>query len=75
MKYKYVKDNPRIETQFVDGKEEEILFEINNRTHMNVGEIHSEYFTTTLTIKEVDEDELPDELLVISISRFKKVKA
>lgn len=75
MKYKYVKSNPRIETQFVDGAEEEILFEVNTRTHIDVGELHSNYIASQLTIKELEDDELPDELLVISISRFKKVNA
>lgn len=42
---KYRKKTPRISFQFVDSDTEEILFEINDRNWMNIGELFSDgYF-------------------------------
>lgn len=49
---RYAKDTPRLSVKFIDSKTEEILFEVNNRTWMDIGEIFTNKIVSSLMDQE-----------------------
>lgn len=68
---RYVKDTPRIPVKFINADTEEIIFEINDRTWMNVGESLTDYFVENLFKTELKDKKRPKNLMVLTVSNFK----
>lgn len=69
---KYVKENPRLRVQFFNSKNDELLFEIHDRTWMNIGEILTAHYVTKLMNNEMKGRVLPEDLMVLVASEYKK---
>ena len=70
----YIKDNPRLNVKFLDGDDtSKVLFEVNNRNHMDVGEMFSDTYVTALINQSIAEQNLPDNVLVLVTGQFRKV--
>lgn len=69
---KYVKENPRLKVQFYNNKNNELLFQIHDRTWMNIGEILTTHYVSKLMNNELKGQVLPDDLLIIVESEYKK---
>ncbi|MFW6246558.1 MAG: hypothetical protein ACOC22_00080 [bacterium] len=69
---KYIKENPRLKVQFFNSDNDELLFEIHDRTHMNIGEILTTYYVSKLINSELKGRVLPENLLVLVVSEYKK---
>lgn len=67
---KYIKNTPRLTVQFVDNDTEEILFEVNDRSWMNVGEILTDYSVDSIMKHEFKDKEMPTNLMVLVVSEF-----
>ena len=57
---RYIKDTPRLTVKFFDGDSEEKLFEISNRTWMDVGEMFTDHNVTELIRQTIQDENLPD---------------
>lgn len=70
---KFIKDTPRLSVKFLDGNDtSKTLFEINNRDHMDVGEMFSDTYVTLLINQTISEQNLPDNVIVVVSAIFNK---
>jgi len=70
---KYQKTQPRLSVKFLDGNDtSKVLFEVNDRDHMNVGEMFSDTYVTALVNQSIKKQNLPDNVLVLVTSEFHK---
>ena len=71
---RYIKDTPRLTVKFLDGNDtSKLLFEVNNRDHINVGEMFSDTYVSALIEQTIDEQNLPDNVLVLVTGQFRKL--
>lgn len=68
---KYVKETPRIIVKFINADTEEVLFELKDRSWMDVGQVFSDGITTTIIEQELKNKKLPKNLMVIAVGEFK----
>jgi hypothetical protein len=71
---RYKKETSRITVKFIDGDTEELLFEIKDRNHTNLGELFTDYVVSSLAEREIKNGVEPDEIMVISVGVFKRVE-
>ena len=70
----YIKNVPRLTVKFLDGNDtSKLLFEVNNRDHMDVGEMFSDTYVTSLINQTIKKQNLPDNVLVLVSANFRKV--
>lgn len=69
---KYKKQTPRLNVKYIDAETEEILFELNDRTWANVGELLSDYHVDSLVKSELKRRniELPDNVMVLVVGEY-----
>jgi len=67
---RYSKANPRLTVKFVDSDTNEILFEVKDRTWMNVSELLTDGAITNIMKNEWKNRELPDNLMVLVVGEF-----
>lgn len=66
----YVKETPRLTVQFLNSDTEEVIFQVNDRTWMNVGELLSDgYVTQVLNQNNIEK---PENLMVLVVGNFIK---
>jgi hypothetical protein len=71
----YVKDTPRITVKFIDSDTEELLFEIKDRSWMNIGELFSDGVASSLILQEFkDKKKLPGNVMVLAVGEFKLIE-
>ena len=68
---RYRKDTPRITVKFIDSDTDQILFEIKDRSWMNIGELFTDQIVTTLMEQENKSKKLPKNILVLAVGEFK----
>lgn len=61
----YKKESPRLTVKFFDGDTNEQLFEIKNRTWMDVGELFADHYVTELINNTIRKNDLPDNVIVL----------
>jgi hypothetical protein len=67
---KYAKQTPRLTVKFVDGNTDKILFEVNDRTWMNVGEILNDGAISSIMKNEWKNKSLPKNLMVLVVGEY-----
>lgn len=65
----YSKKSPRLKVQFVDEDTETVLFEVNDRSWMNVGEILTDAAINSIMANEYKGDP-PENLMVLVVAEF-----
>jgi hypothetical protein len=71
---RYKKATPRLSVKFLDGNDtSKVLFEVNDRDHMNVGEMFSDTYVSALISQSISEQNLPDNVLVLVTGEFQKI--
>ena len=72
---KYKKETPRLSVQYVNADTEEVLFEINNRTWMNVGELLTDAYVNKIVEKELTGSGInaPKNLMVLIVGEYKLI--
>lgn len=71
---RYKKVVPRLTVKFIDGDDtSKVLFEVNDRDHMNVGEMYSDTYLTALVNQTIQEQNLPDNVLVLVTGEFQRI--
>jgi hypothetical protein len=68
---KYVKETPRLTVKFIDADTEKTLFEVKDRSWMNVGELLTDYYVDTIVKNELGDKKLPKNLMVLVVCEFK----
>lgn len=63
---KYLKETNRINVQFIDYDTEEVLFEIQNRNWMNIGELFTDNLINDIAQRELKGKKLPKKILVLA---------
>lgn len=71
---KYRKQTSRIPVKFIDGETEELIFEIKDRNHTNIGELYTDYVVSSTATREIEKGNEPNEIMVISVAIFRKVE-
>jgi len=71
---KYRKETSRIPVKFIDGDTEDLLFEIKDRNHMNIGELFTDFVVTSIAERDFKKGQEPDEIMVIAVGIFKRVE-
>lgn len=66
---RYIKDHARLTVKYINADTEEVLFEVPNRNHTNVGELLSDYYVTEL-MKQNLEGVVPENLLVLVVGEY-----
>ena len=67
---RYNKATSRLKVQFVDSDTEQILFEVNDRSWMNVGDILTDGAISSIMTNEWRDKPLPDNLMVLVVGEF-----
>jgi uncharacterized protein YggL (DUF469 family) len=67
---RYAKSSPRLTVKFLDGETNELLFEVNDRNHMNVGDIFTDTHVSELINRTIKAENLPESVNVMVIANF-----
>lgn len=67
---KYVQTSPRRPVQYVDASTETILFEVHDRSWMNVNELLSAASVDKLMKNEFKDKKMPKKIIVMAIGEF-----
>lgn len=66
---KYSKASPRLTVKFIDSDTNAVLFEINDRSWMNVGDVLTDGAITSIMRTEYKDDP-PENLMVLVVAEF-----
>ena len=66
----YRKATSRLTVKFVNSDTEEVLFEVNDRSWMNVGDILTDGAITSIMANEWRDKPLPANLMVLVVGEF-----
>ena len=66
----YKKTSPRLTVNFVNADTEEILFTVNDRTWLNVGELLTDGAINSIIKHEWKNKQLPKNLMVLVVGEF-----
>lgn len=67
---RYTKQSPRLTVKFVDSDTDKILFEVKDRTWMNVGELLSDGAIDSIMKNEWKNKKLPQNIMVLVVGEF-----
>lgn len=67
---KYVKETSRIPLKFINGDTEDVIFEIKDRNHINIGDMFPAYAVNSVMEHEYKGKRLPKKILLIAISEY-----
>lgn len=70
----YKKETTRINVQYIDSQTEEVLFEIKDRNHMNIGELLADYHVNILMEREMKNKRKPKKIMVIAVAEFNLIE-
>jgi hypothetical protein len=68
----YRKTTPRLSVKYIDANTEDVLFEVNDRNWMNVGELLTDHFVDSVVKKELDavKTPYPRNLMVLVVGEY-----
>lgn len=67
---KYTKENSRITVKFIDSDTEITLFEIKDRSWMNIGELFTSYVADSIIKNEFKNKKLPKNIMMIAVAEY-----
>jgi hypothetical protein len=65
---KYKQEVPRLTVKYVDADTEEVIFEVNNRNWMNVGEMLTSHYATE--VFKTNKLIMPQNLMILVIGEY-----
>jgi len=65
---KYSKDTPRLTVKYINADTEETIFELNDRTWMNVGELLSDHYVNEIVKQNINNP--PENLMVLVVGEY-----
>jgi hypothetical protein len=67
---KYTKASPRLTVKFIDSDSDEVLFEVTNRTWMDVGQILNDNAIDSIMKTEWKNKKMPNNLMVLVVGEY-----
>ena len=67
---RYEKTSPRLTVKFVNSDTDEILFEVKDRTWMNIGDLLSDGAISSVMKNEWKNKPVPENLMVLVVGEF-----
>ena len=67
---KYVKETSRIPVKFINADTEDVIFEIKDRNHLNIGEMFTAFAVSSVMEHEYKGKRLPKKLLLIAVTEY-----
>lgn len=67
---KYIKETSRIPLKFINADTEDIIFEIKDRNHLNIGEMFTSFAVSSVMEHEYKGKKLPKRLLLIAVTEY-----
>lgn len=67
---RYTKQSPRLTVKFINADTDTVLFEINDRTWMNVGELLTDSAIDNIMKNEWKDKKLPENIMVLVVGEF-----
>jgi hypothetical protein len=67
---RYTKSTPRLTVKFVNSDSDEILFEIKDRTWMNVGELLTDNAINSIMANEWKNKKHPENIMVLVVGEY-----
>lgn len=67
---RYTKATPRLTVKFIDSDTDTILFEVKDRTWMNIGEIMNDGAISSIMTNEWKNKKIPENLLVLVVGEY-----
>lgn len=71
---RYKKTTPRLDVKFVDSDTDNILFEVKDRTWMNVGDLLTDNAINNIMKNEWKNKPMPENLMVLVVGEFQLTK-
>jgi len=68
---KYTKETPRLTVKFIDSDTETVLFELKDRTWMDVGDLLNDFGVDSIMNTEMKNKKMPVNLMVLVVGEFK----
>lgn len=68
----FKKEQPRLTVKFIDSANNSLLFEVNDRDHMNVGDMFSDAYATALINQTIPHTEQPEAITVLVVATYHK---
>jgi hypothetical protein len=68
----YTKNSPRVSVKFIDADTEEQLFEIKDRSWMDMNQLFTDHIATSLieSDRKIKNKPLPKNIMVIAVGEF-----
>jgi hypothetical protein len=70
---RYAKETPRITVKFIDADTENVLFEVHNRSWMDVSELFADKYADELIKIELQGKKLPKNIMVLAVCELKLI--
>ena len=67
---KYISESPRLTVKFIDADTENLLFETNDRTWINIGEVLTDYFIDAVMKTEMKNKKMPKNLMILIVKEL-----
>ena len=67
---KYVKQSPRLTVKFINGKTNELLFSIEDRSWMDIGELFSDHYVDEILKQQYKGKKLPEQVIVLVAGNY-----
>lgn len=67
---RYEKQTPRLVVKFVDSDTDKILFEVKDRTWMNIGELLNDGAISSIMTTEWKNKKIPNKLMILVVGEF-----
>ena len=71
---RYTKTTPRLTVKFVNSDTNAVLFEVKDRTWMNIGEILTDAAIDSIMKTEWKNKKMPKNLIILVVGEFKLVE-
>lgn len=68
----YKKELPRLTVKFIDPSDNSLLFEVNDRDHLNVGDMFTDTYVSALLTQTFSPKDLPDNVTVLVVATYSK---
>lgn len=62
----YKKDSPRISVKFINAQTEGVIFDVKDRTNLNMGELFSDYAISSIMENEFKGKKLPKKMIIMA---------
>lgn len=67
---RYSKETPRVNVKFINADTNAELFEIKDRSWLNVGELFSDSVTNSIIMNELKGKKLPKNIMVLAVGEY-----